>query len=79
VKVRSASYPLKKELRVVYSNGSVRVFVPSRTSIVNVFNMIGQKIMSFTANSDIPEISNLRKGQVYIIQADDYRAKVLVH
>lgn len=79
VKVRSASYPLKKELRVVYSNGSVRVFVPSRTSVVNVFNMIGQKIMSFTANSDIPEISNLQKGQVYIIQADEYRAKVLVH
>lgn len=30
-------------------------------------------------HSDIPEISNLRKGQVYIIQVDDYRAKVLVH
>lgn len=79
VKVRSASYLHEKELRVVYSNGSVKVFVPSRSSVVYVFNTLGQKIRSFTANSDIPEISNLPKGQLYIIQAGKYRAKVLVN
>lgn len=79
VKVRSAVYPQKKELRVVPSgNGSVLVFVPSNTSVVNVFNTIGQKIRSFTANSDIPEITNLPRGQIYIIQADEFRTKVLI-
>ncbi|MBP1637546.1 MAG: family metalloprotease domain protein [Bacteroidetes bacterium] len=78
LRVHTLAYTSNKVLRVVSANGNVKVFVPTKNSTVNVFNTIGQKIVSITAASDIVDISGLPRGHVYIVQSDSYRAKILV-
>ena len=77
--VHTLPYTSEKELRVTAYNGTVEVFVPTKTSIINVYNIIGQRIMSLTAaGKDILHITNLQKGQVYILQSDKLRAKIML-
>lgn len=58
------------------SDGSVRVVVPHTGDVVNIFNVIGQKIMTLEANSNLLIIKGLPKNQMYIITAGSRIAKI---
>lgn len=78
VKIKTLPYTSEKILRVVSSEGKVKIFPPSKNSIIKVYNLLGQQIMSLTAGKDILEISTLPRGQVYIIQSEKLRAKIIL-
>lgn len=78
MKVKTLPYTSKKVLRVVVDQNEslIKVFTPSRGSIVNVYNAIGQKVKSIVSNDEIVDIQSLPRKQIYIIQSGKYRAKV---
>ena len=66
----------KKLLATPMSDGTVRVVVPRTGDPVNVFNVLGQKIMSLNANSNVLTIPGLARNQMYIIISGERKAKI---
>lgn len=62
----------------VKDDGSVELLMPTTDLVVNVYNIIGQKVKTIYPKSTIFKIEGLPKNQVYIIAAGDQRAKIML-
>jgi len=62
----------------VKNDGSVELLIPTTDIVVNVYNIIGQKVKTIYPESTIFKIEGLPKNQVYIIVAGDQRAKIML-
>ena len=62
----------------VKNDGSVELLLPTTDLVVNVYNIIGQKVKTIYPQSTIFKIEGLPKKQVYIIVAGDQRAKIML-
>lgn len=66
----------KKLLATPMSDGTVRVVVPHTGEPVNVFNVIGQKILTINASSNLLIIHGLAKNQFYILTSGARKTKI---
>ena len=65
-------------IAVVDINGIVTVIIPSTTEIINVYNILGQRIRSISTNYNKVEIGDLPRKQAYILQAGSLRTKIVL-
>lgn len=63
---------------VLQTNGSVKVILTTIADDLNIFNVIGQKIQTISPNDNIIHITNLPHGHIYILQAGNRRAKIIL-
>ncbi|HLP04723.1 MAG TPA: M6 family metalloprotease domain-containing protein [Paludibacter sp.] len=62
----------------VSPDGYIQLLIPTTNLTVRVFNVLGQQVREFVPTSNIFKIEGLRKGQVYIIEAGQNRAKIIL-
>ncbi|MEI7502488.1 MAG: hypothetical protein WCJ61_04320, partial [Paludibacter sp.] len=63
---------------VDYTNGSVRIILPTTDLLVNVFNILGQHVKVINPKSNDTFIYDLPRKQAYIIQAGSLRTKIVL-
>ena len=75
-------YGSKTNSQIVYktnTDGTIILKVPSTTSIIYVYNLLGQRVIEpITPTSDIIQIRNLPQHQVYIIRVGENSVKVVL-
>lgn len=62
----------------VQNDGSVKMLIPTDDLIIRVYNVIGQLVREITPQTNVFNIDGLKKGQVYILEAGDFRAKIIL-
>lgn len=79
IKLHTLPYTSEKILRVQVdkSNNNLFVYPPTIGDVINIYNTMGQKVMSLVADGDIINLSFLPKNQIYIIQSDKLKTKVI--
>lgn len=59
-------------------NGVVKVIVNSTDIVLNIYNIIGQRIRSINPTYNIITITDLPRSQAYILQAGNKRTKIVL-
>jgi M6 family metalloprotease-like protein len=62
----------------VQSDGSLKILIPTTKMTVRIFNLLGQLVREIMPDSNIISVEELPKNQFYIIEADVYRAKIIL-
>ena len=62
----------------IQKDGSVQMLIPTDNLIIRVYNVLGQLIREIVPQSNIFNIEGLKKGQVYILEAGEFRAKIIL-
>ena len=62
----------------IQNDGSVKMLIPTNDLIIRVYNVLGQLIREITPQTNVFKIDGLKKGQLYIIEAGEFRAKIIL-
>ena len=79
ITVKTLDYPLEKGLLAVPDvYGNVKVFLPTKENILYVYDIQGKCIKMINPSTSVFEISDLPRGHVYILKANDRLIKVVI-
>ncbi|MFA5044660.1 MAG: M6 family metalloprotease domain-containing protein [Paludibacter sp.] len=69
----------KSNVLIAYAkDGTVTIIVPETDVIINIYNIIGQRVRSITPNYNVVTITDLPRNQAYILQAGNRRTKIVL-
>ncbi|NDP22519.1 MAG: M6 family metalloprotease domain-containing protein [Paludibacter sp.] len=62
----------------VQKDGSIQMLIPTDNLTIRVYNTLGQLIRKIVNETNIFKIEGLVKGQVYVVEAGEFRTKIIL-